>query len=108
MVYSGHPPGWLWLFAPLAFLGGWGPSIAGFVIASRTEGRPGIRRLLVSLGAWRILVRWYVVVFVLPPLATALSVAIVDHGTATLRHFAFGPALRGAAAPSASKRASHL
>jgi len=94
VVYAGHPPRWLWFLAPLAFIGGWGPSIAGFVVASRTEGRSGVRRLLVSLCAWRAPPRWYVVVFLVPPLATALSLVVVDRGTDTLQHFAFGPAIR--------------
>ena len=94
VVYAGHAPWWLWLFAPLGIIGGWGPSIAGLVVAARTEGRPGVRRLLASLGAWRVPARWYLLVFLVPPLATAISLLIVDQGSDTLRLFAAGSALR--------------
>jgi uncharacterized protein len=48
--------------------------------------------------AWRVPVRWYVVALLVPPLATACSLVVVDHGLQTLRHFS--PAAMLVAAPA--------
>jgi membrane protease YdiL (CAAX protease family) len=93
VVFQGEAPGWLWFLAPIAMIGGWGPSVAALLVARRTEGRSAVRRLLGSLGAWRVPGHWYVLVFLLPPLATATSLLIVDRGPATLGQFDLGAAL---------------
>lgn len=92
VVFDGKPPGWFWFVAPLAFIGGWGPSVAALIVTARTEGRAAVRRLLASLVAWRLPARWYLLVLLLPPLATALSVMIVDRGAARLSQFDLGAA----------------
>ncbi len=87
-------PWWFWVLVPFAFIGGSGPSVAALVITGRTQGREGVRRLLTSLAAWRVPVRWYLVALGLPPAATALSVLVADGGLGTLRHFNAGVALQ--------------
>lgn len=93
VAFHGEPPRWLWFLAPIAFIGGWGPSVAALVVSARTGGRSDVRRLLASLVAWRVPARWYLLVFLLPPLATAVAAAIVDRGLVTLRQFDVGAAL---------------
>lgn len=88
-------PWWFWVLVPFAFIGGSGPSVAALIITARTQGREGLRRLLASLGSWRVPILWYLFALGLPPAATALSVLIVDGGLGTLRHFDPGAALRG-------------
>jgi membrane protease YdiL (CAAX protease family) len=61
-------PGHLrWLLSVLAFVLLFGMSLAGTWVA---EGRVGAVRLLRSLVAWRVPVRWYVVAVVFLPVAT--------------------------------------
>jgi len=88
-------PWWLWVLVPFAFIGGSGPSVAALLVTSWTQGREGVRRLLASLGAWRVPVRWYLFALGVPPAATAVSVLIADGGLQTLRHFDVGASLRG-------------
>lgn len=94
-VYHQKIPSWLWVLAPLAFIGGWGPSLAALIVAARTGGRMAVRKLLGSIAIWRVPVRWYVMTFVLPLLLTAASLVIVDGGFATLRRIDVGTALAG-------------
>ncbi len=93
VIYHSQPPRWLWALAPLAFVGGWGPTVASFIVTARTEGRSGVRQLLGSLVSWRVSPRWYVLTLALPPLVTAASLLVVDRGTDTLRQFSLGAAL---------------
>ena len=95
VVYHEKIPGWLWICAPLAFLGGWGPSVAALIVTRRTGGRGAVRRLLGSLTIWRVPAVWYLLTILLPPAVTALSLAIVDAGLANLRHFNPAAALAG-------------
>jgi membrane protease YdiL (CAAX protease family) len=88
-------PWWLWVLVPFAFIGGSGPSAAALLITGWTQGRVGVGRLLASLAAWRVPIRWYLFALGLPPVATALSVLIADGGLQTLRRFDVGAALRG-------------
>ena len=76
-------PWWFWVLVPFAFIGGSGPSVAALVITGRTEGREGLRRLLVSLAVWRVHILWYLFALGLPPAATALSLLIADGGLGT-------------------------
>jgi len=94
-IYHQKIPSWLWILAPLAFIGGWGPTVAAVVVAARTGGRAAVRKLLRSITIWRVPVRWYLATFILPPLMAAASLAIVDGGFATLRRFDAWAALTG-------------
>ena len=87
-------PWWFWVLVPFAFIGGASPSAAALLVTGWTQGRQGVRRLLASLAAWRVAVRWYLFALGLPPAATALSVLIADGGLQTLRHFNSGAAFR--------------
>jgi CAAX protease family protein len=93
VVHHEKMPAWLWAFAPLAFIGGWGPSVAALIVKARASGRSGVRRLLGSLARWRVSPRWYLITVALPPLVTAASLLVVDRGPATLRQFNLGAAL---------------
>ena len=87
-------PWWLWLLAPVAYLGGVAPSVAGLVVTARTEGRSAVRRLVRSLVNGRLPVRWYLFTLLLPPAVTALSIGLVDYDPVIWRAFAFGSVLR--------------
>lgn len=94
-IYHQRIPSWLWILAPLAFIGGWGPSVAAIIVAARTGGRAAVRKLLGSMTIWRVPLRWYLLTFILPPLMTAASLVVVDGGFATLRRFDLGATLAG-------------
>src|SRR4030095_13477779 len=58
--------GYFWLvWVPLGLpaslipLGGFGPSIAAFLVLAITSGKPGVLRLLRSMVQWRAAVQWY-------------------------------------------------
>src|SRR4051812_7507840 len=36
-----------------------GPTLSAFIMTATTEGRAGVRRLLVRLVLWRVGIRWY-------------------------------------------------
>lgn len=55
-VYHGEIPNWLWALAPVAFVGGWGPTVAALMVAARTGGRVELRRLLGTNTAESVLV----------------------------------------------------
>lgn len=97
--YGGSMHAWMWAWVPFAFVGGWGPTTAALILTARSEGRPGVRRLLRSVSRWRVSFRWYLLVFVFPPLMAALSLLVKDRGFETLRGFDARAAL--AAAPAA-------
>jgi len=94
-IYHEKIPSWLWILAPLAFIGGWGPSVAALIVTARAGRHGAVRRLMGSLAIWRVPAPWYVVTFLLPPLVTALSLLIVDAGLAHLRQFDVVRALAG-------------
>lgn len=94
VVYHGNIPSWMWAFAPVAFIGGWGPSVAALIVTRRTGGGEAVRRMTRALVAWRVPARWYVVTFALPPLISVASLLIADHGSATLHQFNWAAALR--------------
>jgi membrane protease YdiL (CAAX protease family) len=68
--------GWLPFHFPTNFLGSFGPSLAGLVLAAR-EGRA--KALLRSAVQWRFRGRWYAVALLGPPLllAAALGLAVL-------------------------------
>ncbi len=96
IVYQQEIPGWVWILAPLAFIGGWGPSVAAVIVTARAGGRPALRQLFRAVTIWRVSAPWYLVTFLLPPALTAASLAIVDGGLATLGRFNALAALAGA------------
>ena len=83
--------GWSWaIWIPIAVLvgdlsalhyalvavGAAGPSLAGVLCTAREEGRPGVRRLVASVLAWRLPARWYALAVGGPLSVALLSVAI--------------------------------
>jgi membrane protease YdiL (CAAX protease family) len=94
VVFHGSSPWWLWLWVPLAFIGGWGPTVAALTLTARAEGRDAVRRLLRSLVNWRVPLRWYLFALFLPPAATAVSILIVDRNATSWQRFAFGDFVR--------------
>ena len=93
VVYQEKIPAWMWIFAPLAFVGGWGPTVAALIVSARTGRRHAVRQLVGTLGQWRIPWPWYLTTLILPPLATAVSLLVVDRGATILRQFDLGAAL---------------
>jgi membrane protease YdiL (CAAX protease family) len=93
-VFHGSAPWWFWLWTPLAFIGGWGPTVAALILTARAEGRPGVRRLLRALVNWRAPLPWYLFSLLLPPAATAVSIFLVDRNPATWQRFAIGDVVR--------------
>ena len=60
-------------FSPLVGLFGlFGPAAAALIVAAATEGRVGVRELLLRTVRWRVGIRWYVIALVLP---TVLALA---------------------------------
>jgi len=80
VTYGGEMQPWMWAWFPVAFIGGWGPTVAGLWVTARKEGRPGVRRLVRSLFEWRVSLRWYLLVFAFPPVVTAISLFSFDAG----------------------------
>jgi hypothetical protein len=61
----------------LVFLGSFGPSLAAVLLTAADEGRSELKELLGPLLAWRVGIRWYLVVL-LGPLAVAWVAIILD------------------------------
>ena len=61
------------VFLPLVAIGS--PGIAAFVVAGLFAGRAGISALLRAGGRWRVRIRWYAVVVLLPLVAYGLALA---------------------------------
>lgn len=59
------------LFLPLVAIGS--PGIAAFVVAGLFVGRAGVSALLRAGGRWRVRIRWYAVVVLLPLVAYGLA-----------------------------------
>lgn len=93
VVYQQEIPVWMWIFAPLAFVGGWGPTVAALIVSARASRPHAVRQLIGTLGQWRVPWPWYLTTLILPPLATAVSLLVVDRGASTLRQFDLGAAL---------------
>jgi uncharacterized protein len=75
------------VFLPLVAIGS--PGIAAFVVVGLFAGRAGVSALLRAGGRWRVRIRWYAVVVLLPLLAYALAVAAQVGSTGELP--ALGP-----------------
>lgn len=61
------------VFLPIVAIGS--PGIAGFVVAGLFAGPAGVSALLRAGGRWRVRIRWYTVVVLLPLLAYSLALA---------------------------------
>jgi uncharacterized protein len=61
------------LLLPLVAIGS--PGIAAFVVAGLFAGRAGVSALLRAGGRWRVRIRWYAVVVLLPLVAYGLALA---------------------------------
>ena len=56
-------------FLPLlGLLGLFGPAVAALIVAAVTDGRGGVRELLLRTVRWRVAIRWYAIALVLPAL----------------------------------------
>jgi membrane protease YdiL (CAAX protease family) len=63
----------------LIMLGSWVPSTVGVLLVAVLQGKPGVRTLLGRLLRWRVGLRWYVAVLVLPllvPLGLGVSILL--------------------------------
>jgi uncharacterized protein len=63
---------------PLYYVAAFGPTIAGFIMAGRLEGRVGIQRLLARAMPTRAGLRWYVAVIVGFPAVVLAAGRLVD------------------------------
>jgi uncharacterized protein len=61
------------VFLPLVAIGS--PGIAAFVVAGLFAGRAGVKALLHAGGRWRVRIRWYAVVVLLPLVANSVALA---------------------------------
>ena len=52
--------------SPLNLFAVWGPALAAIIVAALTAGRAGLRRLLGSLGQWRVGIQWYLFILLFP------------------------------------------
>jgi len=75
-VWHQAVPWWGWLLVPVAFWGGYGPSLAAVVESWRLGGRSAVVALLRSLTIWQVSVGWYVLV-IAGPYALAAVAAVV-------------------------------
>jgi membrane protease YdiL (CAAX protease family) len=75
------------VFLPLVAIGS--PGIAAVVVAGLFAGRAGVSALVRAGGRWRVRIRWYAVVLLLPLLAYGLAVAAQVGSTGKLP--TFGP-----------------
>ncbi len=71
--------GWIALSIPsvaLIALGQFGPSLAAFILAWRSEGKRGVWQLLKSAFHWKVGWRWLAAAFLLPPLLGAAAMGL--------------------------------
>jgi len=64
------------VFMVFAILGGFGPSLAGFMVAGMTEGKSGVRSLFAGFARWKFGVSWYLIAIAAVPLLTGLTFGI--------------------------------
>jgi membrane protease YdiL (CAAX protease family) len=72
------------LLAPQALLG-IGPMLAAFLMTAITEGRRGIRHLLLRFALWRVGVTWYVIVLLAVPVLVLITLLIMPGALSTFR-----------------------
>ncbi len=94
-VWERTVPWWGWLLVPVAFWGGYGPSLAALFESWRAGGRSAVSTLLRSLLVWRTHVGWYVLALVGPYVLAAVA-AFVAGVPGFARQFSFGASLSSA------------
>jgi len=62
-----------------------GPFLAAFIMTGTTEGRLGIRRLLRRVVLWRVGLRWYLFVFIAPPVVAVLVTIVLPGALASFQ-----------------------
>jgi CAAX protease family protein len=80
-------------FSPVWLIGIFGPTIAGFIMASVMDGWPGIKRLLAGYARWRIGWQWYLAaasLAVLPFLVALVYIALGNPPTGLKPGITFG------------------
>ena len=65
-----------WALAML-LIGSYGPTLMALAVTGWTEGASGVKRLLGKFLIWRVGLRWYAVVMLLPTLVTLGAIAIL-------------------------------
>jgi len=76
------------VFFIVAILGGFGPSLAGFVVAAMVGGKAGAKDLWKQAGRWRMAPGWYVIALLLVPAVSLVALAI--HSALLQKTLAFG------------------
>ena len=62
------------LLASIGIIGVFGPSIAAIIVKKITHGNSGVKRLLKKLLIWKVQLKWYLFIFLIPIVLYALSV----------------------------------
>jgi len=75
-LWGGSIPWWGWLLVPLAFCGGYGPSLAAIFLSWRQGGGRAVAALLSGLTLWRAHFGWYLLVLACPYGLAALAAVI--------------------------------
>jgi membrane protease YdiL (CAAX protease family) len=94
-VWDRTVPWWGWLLVPVAFWGGYGPSLAAIVEGWRAGGRRAVSALLRSLLVWRVRAGWYILA-VLGPYALAALAAFLARVPGFVGQFSLGASLASA------------
>ena len=89
-VWGRSIPWWGWLLVPVAFWGGYGPSLAAIFVSWRHGGRSDVAALLRGLTTWRVHFGWYLLVLA-GPYALAAVAACLTGFRALRRSLALGP-----------------
>jgi hypothetical protein len=63
-------------YARLGLFVGYGLAFAALVMTSLTQGRPGVRTLLGRFLIWRVGLRWYLIVLLIPVLADLTAIGL--------------------------------
>ncbi len=67
--HSAIPP-----LAYIGLIGAFGPSIAAMILASISDGKAGVLNLIKKLTKWRVHLRWYLFVLLIPSLLLYVSI----------------------------------
>ena len=70
---AGQDPGWLMI--PM-LVGTYSPTIAAVMMTRILEGKQGVKKLWAKFLVWRVGFRWYLVAFLIAPIAILAAMAI--------------------------------